>query len=222
MISLRRITVRAGSFVLRNVSLEISPGQYVVLMGKTGCGKTTLLEALCGLRAVEQGLIVMDGREVTHLQPGARNVGYVPQDVALFPTMSVRKQLAFALKVRKYSRAQIVARVDQLAAELGLTALLDRKPQGLSGGEAQRVALGRAMAAWPSVLVLDEPIHALDRATHMQMCEFLRQQCRQRGLTALHVTHDPEEARVLADRLLVLQDGQLRDISMARREAEKA
>jgi molybdate/tungstate transport system ATP-binding protein len=210
MIRLLDVTVRAGEFVLRNITLEIPQGQYVVLMGKTGCGKTTLLETICGLRQVEQGTIEVDGRDITRLRPGERNIGFVPQDVALFPSMNVRNQLAFALKLRGYARAEIHARVAQLAAELGIDALLDRKPQGLSGGEAQRVALGRAIAAWPKLLSLDEPIHALDRSTHRRMCEFLRRQCRETNLTAVHVTHDPEEARTLADRIVVLEEGKIR------------
>lgn len=209
MIRLNDITVRAGAFMLRHLSLDIPQGQYVVLMGKTGCGKTTLLEAMCGLRRVDSGTIEVDGQDITDARPGERNVGFVPQDVALFPAMNVRHQLAFALKLRRYPRDAIRARVAQLAAELDIEALLDRKPHGLSGGEAQRVALGRAVAAWPRLLCLDEPIHALDRATHRRMCEFLRRQCRETNLTALHVTHDPEEAEALADRIVVMEEGRL-------------
>lgn len=221
MISLNNITVRAGRFELCNISLQIEQAQYVVLMGKTGSGKTTLLETICGLRAVEQGTIEMGGKDITHLRPAERNVGYVPQDVALFPSMTVRKQLGFAMKLRHRKPAEIASRVHQLADALGIEALLDRKPQGLSGGEAQRVALGRAIAAQPLFLGLDEPIHALDQATHQRMCEFLRQQCRQTGLTALHVTHDPAEARALADSLLLLQDGKLKDIRLSGHLAEQ-
>lgn len=214
MIRLRNITVRAGAFLLRDVSVEIPDGQYAVLMGRTGCGKTTLLETICGLRQVEEGTIEMDGRDITRLRPGERNMGYVPQDVALFPSMSVRRQLEFALRLRHAPRAALAARVAALAAELEVTALLERKPQGLSGGEAQRVAVGRAIAASPKFLGMDEPIHALDVATHERMCAFLRQQCRATGLTTLHITHDPSEARALADRLLLLEDGRLREVPL--------
>src|ERR1051326_2933804 len=149
MIQAEKLSVRVGQFVLCDISFAIPTGQYGFLMGKTGSGKTALLEAICGLRPAVAGCIRLMGRDVTHLKPAVRGIGYVPQDGALFPTLSVREHLAFALTIRRWSREAIHQRVEELADLLGLTGLLHRTPQGLSGGEAQRVALGRALANRP-------------------------------------------------------------------------
>jgi ABC-type sugar transport system ATPase subunit len=207
MISLQSVFLTAGKFSLTNVSLSISAGEYAVLMGKTGSGKTTLLEAICGLKRVTAGSIALVGRDVTRLKPAQRGVGYVPQDLALFQTLTVREHLAFALEVRGWERQAITRRVDELAQLLGLGPLLTRRPHGLSGGEAQRVALGRALAFHPPVLLLDEPLSALDEPTREEMYALLRAVRQQTGVTALHVTHSPTEARRLADRLFLLRDG---------------
>lgn len=210
MIALEWVTFRSGEFCLRNVSFEIPAGGYGVLMGKTGSGKTTILEAICGLREIEEGTIRLDGRDVTALRPADRGIGYVPQDRALFQTMSVRRNLAFAPRVLGWSPDQINARIEELAALLRIASLLDRFPAGLSGGEAQRVALGRALAARPKILLLDEPLSALDDKTWEGMVELLEAVRRATGVTTLHVTHRREEARRLADRVLILADGAVR------------
>src|SRR3990172_1817105 len=145
MISINNLVVRAGSFLLDQISFEVPAGQYAVLMGKTGSGKTTLLEAICGLKRVLHGSIRLGGREVSRLRPAERGIGYVPQDKALFTTMTVREHLAFSLVLRCWTRPEIDQRVQELSELLGLQALLTRRPAGLSGGEAQRVALGRAL-----------------------------------------------------------------------------
>jgi ABC-type sugar transport system ATPase subunit len=147
MISVKDVSVRAGTFAMSNVCFEVPSGQYGVLMGKTGSGKTTLLEVICGLKPVLTGRILLDGRDVTDSQPAARGIGYVPQDGALFSTMTVCDHLGFALVVRKWRREAVRRRVEELAELLGITHLLKRRPKGLSGGERQRVALGRALAA---------------------------------------------------------------------------
>ena len=198
MIRLENIVLRQGDFELRDIQLELSAGEYGVLMGRSGCGKTTLLEAVCGLRPVAGGRIVLGERDVTALPPAERGVGYVPQDRALFPTQPVREQLAFALVLRSLGQAEIAARVEELAELLGLGALLDRLPDKLSGGEAQRVALGRALAHRPSVLCLDEPLSALDEELHDEMCQLLERIHRETGVTVLHITHSPSEAKRLA------------------------
>ena len=169
MIAFENISLRQGSFELRDINFELDAGDYGVLMGRSGCGKTTVLEAVCGLRKISGGRIILGGRDVTQLPPAERGVGYVPQDRALFPTMLVREQLAFALVLRALGQAEIASRVDELAELLGITALLDRMPEKLSGGEAQRVALGRALAHRPSVLCLDEPLAALAEELHGEM-----------------------------------------------------
>lgn len=214
MIELRQVAVRSGSFLIADVSLEIPAGCYAVLMGRTGCGKTTLLEAVCGLRPVLAGAVLLDGRDVTRLRPAERQVGYVPQDLALFPTMSVRDHLAFALRIRRLPAAQIEERVRRTADLLGIPRLLDRLPAGLSGGEAQRVALGRALAFQPRVLLLDEPLSALDEDTRTDMYALLRDLQRRTGVTTLHVTHSRSEAAALADRLFRFENGALLERSL--------
>ena len=198
MIRLENIMLRQGDFELRDIRLELAAGEYGVLMGRSGCGKTTLLEAVCGLRTVAAGRIILGDRDVTALPPAERGVGYVPQDRALFPTQPVREQLAFALVLRSLGQAEIAARVEELAELLGLGALLDRLPDKLSGGEAQRVALGRALAHRPSVLCLDEPLSALDEELHDEMCQLLERIHCETGVTVLHITHSPSEAKRLA------------------------
>ncbi len=215
MIGFEFVTVRAGSFALNGVSFEVPAGGYGVLMGKTGSGKTTILEALCGLRSVAGGRVVLDGRDVTALPPAARSIGYVPQDRALFQTMTVRENLAFAPSVQRWGAADIEARVRELAELLRIAPLLDRTPAGLSGGEAQRVALGRALAARPKVLLLDEPLSALDDETWEGMIGLLGQVRKATGVTTLHVTHRREEAKRLADRVFVLADGAVRPAAPA-------
>ena len=207
MIVVKALNVRAASFALHDISFEIPNGAYGVLMGKTGSGKTTLLEALCGLRAPLGGTIEFMGRDVTHLKPAERGIGYVPQDRALFSTMTIREHLAFALELRKWSDADIAKRVGELAELLGIAKLLHRKPLGLSGGEAQRVALGRALSCRPGVLILDEPLSALDDETRQEMYALLKIVREQSHVTALHITHSRSEAQLLGDTLLKLEDG---------------
>lgn len=209
MIELERVRVAAGSFSLSNVSLTVAAGKYAVLMGKTGSGKTSLLESICGLRTVTSGYIRVGGHDVTYWDPADRQLGYVPQDLALFPTMTVREHLAFALRIRRAGAAVIRERIAELSELLGIDALLPRRVTRLSGGEAQRVALGRALAFRPQVLLLDEPLSALDETTRHEMYELLKNLQRQTGVTTLHVTHSREEARRLADCLFVIVDGRL-------------
>jgi ABC-type sugar transport system ATPase subunit len=207
MIAVENLCVRAGAFRLDGVSFTVAAGQYAALMGKTGSGKTTILEAICGLRSVDGGRILLLDRDVTRLTPADRGVGYVPQDLALFPSLTVRDHLAFALDVRGLDRDAIGRRVGELSEMLGLGGLLDRKPDGLSGGESQRVALGRALSFGPRVLLLDEPLAALDDETRAEMYTLLRSVQRLTGVTALHVTHSLSEAKALGDRILLLKDG---------------
>ena len=209
MIDFKDVSIQLGSFALENIQLHIPTGTYAVLMGRTGCGKTTLLEAACGLRPLTGGRISLMGRDVTDLPPGQRGVGLVPQDGALFTTMTVADHLGFALRVRKRPRKEIVSRVEQLADWLGIRYLLPRKPHGLSGGERQRVAIGRAMAGHPDVLCLDEPFSALDEETHAEMIALLRRVQSDTGVTVMHITHNRNEARALGDQVMILRDGTL-------------
>jgi len=209
MIEVQGLTLRLGKFSIENLSFSIPSGQYAVLMGQTGCGKTSVLEAVCGLRPIAGGVVRLLGREVTNLKPAERGVGYVPQDLALFPTLTVREHLSLALIVRRWDQARIEERIQELARWLRIEHLLDRRPEGLSGGEAQRTALGRALSFRPRVLLLDEPLSALDEETRQEAYELLRSVQRQTQVTALHVTHSLQEAQALGDRILRLHDGRI-------------
>jgi len=207
VISIRGLTVRAGDFLLKDVDLDVPTGDYAALMGKTGSGKTTLLEAVTGLKPILAGSIVIDGLDVTRLRPAERNIGYVPQDGALFAGMSVRDHLAFSLVIRRRKKVDVDSRVTQLAKMLEITHLLGRTTAGLSGGERQRVALGRALAFRPRTLCLDEPLSALDDTTRSQMYQLLDHVRHQTGVTTLHVTHSLKEARHLADVVFRIEHG---------------
>lgn len=209
MISLRHITVQAGGFQLRDLSMEIPTGSHTALMGRTGSGKTTLLEGICGLRSIRSGSIWIGDREVTNLPPGQRGIGFVPQDGALFDHLTVRQHLEFALEVRGWVPERRETRSRELAEWLGLTPLMNRLPAGMSGGERQRVALGRALAFHPPVLCLDEPLSALDDQTRGEIVAVLTEIRNRTGITILHITHNRSEAERLADRILHLRDGRL-------------
>lgn len=209
MIELREISwCVPGGFSLRNVSLAVPSGAYAVLMGATGCGKTTLLEILCGLRRPQLGSVWLDGQDVTTWPPHERRVGYLPQDLALFPHRNVAFQIGFAPRLQGRPAVEIRELVEQLARDLGISHLLERFPENLSGGEKQRVALARALAANPRVLLLDEPLSALDEDTRAEATELLRQVQARHGLTVLHVTHSQAEARALGQvRLRLTKEG---------------
>lgn len=209
MIELNDIAWRAGDFSLAGLSCRVAPERYTVLMGRTGCGKTTVLELICGLRQPSAGTIVVAERDVTHLPPAARGIGYVPQDGALFPTMTVREQISFGLRIRRRPADEVFRVADELATELGVHHLLDRMPGGLSGGERQRVALGRALAIRPKVLLLDEPLSALDEDTRDEMADLLKRVQQEHALTALHITHSSREADQLADQVLRMEGGRI-------------
>jgi ABC-type sugar transport system ATPase subunit len=198
MIELQQLSLTAGTFSLQNVSLTIPNGQYGVLMGRTGSGKTSLLEVIAGLRRPQQGRVLLHGVDVTTWDPADRGIGYVPQDRVLFPTMTVAEHLWFAVRLGR-SPTKPQAFIAALADQLQLTALLDRPVTHLSGGEAQRVALGRALSIQPRVLLLDEPLSAVDDTTHRDLMQLLKTVQQTHGVTTLHVTHRHDEATTLAD-----------------------
>lgn len=212
MISIKQLSVRAGNFLIEDISFEIPTGEYGALMGKTGCGKTTILEAICGLKEVVSGKITLMGHDVTKLRAGERGIGFVPQDGALFTTMTVRQQLGFGPKIQGWKKAEIQARVQELAKELSIESILERKPFGLSGGERQRVALGRALAMRPQILCLDEPLSALDESTHSEMVDLIRRVVKEHNITALHITHSQREADLIADRVFSLSNGKISSV----------
>ncbi len=209
VIRLDNISWSAGAFALSDVSFDVPAGKYAVLMGRTGSGKTSLIEIICGLRLPRSGRVWLADRDVTAAEPGARGLGYVPQDGALFPTMTAREQIGFALRMQKRAVGVIESTVRDLAGEMSITHLLDRKPTGLSGGEKQRVALARALAAKPKVLLLDEPLAAVDEETQDELIALLQRTQREHGITVLHVTHSKREADALAEVSLRLEGGKV-------------
>lgn len=209
MIELQDVSMKQGSFEFNAISLLVEAGQYAILMGKTGSGKTTILELICGLRTVDNGRISLNERDVTHIPPPERQIGYLPQDLALFPTMTVREQLEFPLAVRKVPSVEIEHRVTSLGETLGIAHLFARKPKGLSGGESQRVALGRALSFSPRILLLDEPFSALDQLTRTEMYQLVRRIVRETAVTTLHVTHNESDAAALADVRFTLTNGEI-------------
>lgn len=217
MIHFDDVDIRLNGFALRKVRFSVPTGAYAVLMGRTGCGKTTILEAACGLRPIAAGRVYLMDRDVTGLPPGRRNLGLVPQDGALFSTMTVEEHLGFSLRIRKTARKEVARRVGELAEWLDIAHLLHRPPYGLSGGERQRVAIGRALAAKPDVLCLDEPLSALDEQTHAGMMRLLKQIHKKTGVTVLHITHNRREARTLAELLIVIKNGECLQGEQARR-----
>lgn len=197
VLQIENLRVRYPGFRLDIAELQIPPGAYAVLTGATGCGKTTLLETVCGLRTANVDTIRIGGREVADIPAEQRGIGYVPQESILFPGWRVRDQLAFALQVRRMPSTLIKKRVLELAHQLRIEALLDRHPESLSGGERQKVALGRALAFSPLLLLLDEPLSAVDAESRDELLQQL-QHVHGRGTTILHVTHDREETARLA------------------------
>ncbi|MEX2581597.1 MAG: ATP-binding cassette domain-containing protein [Verrucomicrobiales bacterium] len=209
MIEFRDVTLTLGRFVLGEVSFTIPSGAYGVLMGTSGSGKTTLLEILCGLRKPDAGAVVLMGEDRTLAPPGQRNIGYVPQDGALFTHFNVFDNLVFALRIRRERGAGTREKVEAMAESLGVAHLLKRQVHFLSGGEKQRVALGRALLSDPDILCLDEPLAALDEETHERMIQLLRRIHRGSGKTFLHVTHRVVEAEALGDTVIRLRHGKL-------------
>ncbi len=209
MLELRELSVRAGGFSLSGVSMTIPSERYGVLMGRTGSGKTTLMEAVCGLKKVTAGAVRLAGQDVTRWRPGERGIGFVPQDTVLFSNMTVYRHFAFGPTLHGWGRKQIEERVQELGEALGVSHLLHREPHGLSGGEGKRVALGRALAAKPRVLCLDEPFSALDEETHGEICNLLKELQRSQGFTTLHITHGTAEAEQLADIRFRLVEGRI-------------
>src|SRR5580693_2031469 len=196
-----------------DLDLEINEGEFLVLVGPSGCGKTTSLRMLAGLERPSHGRIWMDGEDVTDVLPGRRDVAMVFQSYALYPNMTVFKNLAFGPRVRKDSREHISRRVEEVAEILGISALLQRHPSQLSGGQRQRVALGRAMIREPKLFLMDEPLSNLDAALRVQMrAELIRLHQRLEQTTTVYVTHDQVEALTMGDRVAVLKDGSLLQI----------
>jgi len=209
MIAIKNLKVDLGDFMLQDINLDIESGEYFIILGPTGAGKTVLLEAIAGLHPVLEGRIWIDGREISRQSAEKRGIGIVYQDQVLFPHLTVEDNIAFGLKLRKRPRGEIKAKVDYMAEMVEIPHLLKRSPATLSGGEKQKVALARALVIEPEVLLLDEPLSALDPETRERMQGELREIHRRVKVTIIHVTHDFEEAVALGHRVAVLNDGEI-------------
>jgi putative spermidine/putrescine transport system ATP-binding protein len=201
---------------LGGIDLAVEEGEFVTLLGPSGSGKTTLLMAIAGFTRPDGGAILLAGRDITAVEPEDRDFGFVFQGYALFPHMTVAENIAFPLKVRKWDRGKIAARVEEMLATVGLSELARRKPRELSGGQQQRVAIARALAFHPKILLLDEPLSALDRTLRESMQRELKRLHRQTGVTFLYVTHDQEEAIAMSDRIAVFQHGSIVQVGAPR------
>ncbi len=209
-VRLEGIVKRHGSFTaLHGIDLAIEPGEFFALLGPSGSGKTTTLRILAGLETVDAGRVMIDGHDVTHAEPGERDVAMVFQSYALYPHMTVRENIGFPLKMVRTAAAQIATAVQQAAAKVGIDHLLDRRPGQLSGGQQQRVALARAIVRQPRLFLLDEPLSNLDAKLRLETRTELRKLQRSLGVTAVYVTHDQEEAMTIADRVAVFMEGRI-------------
>ena len=209
-VRLEGIVKKHGNFTaLHGIDLEIQPGEFFALLGPSGSGKTTTLRILAGLEPVNAGRVLMDGAEVTHAQPGQRDVAMVFQSYALYPHMSVAGNIGFPLKMVGTPHAEIDAAVKEAAGKVDISHLLERRPGQLSGGQQQRVALARAIVRQPRLFLLDEPLSNLDAKLRLETRAELRKLQRSLGVTAVYVTHDQEEAMTIADRMAVFMEGRI-------------
>jgi sn-glycerol 3-phosphate transport system ATP-binding protein len=196
-----------GTEVLRQIDLTLTDGEMLVIVGASGCGKSTLLRIVAGLETASEGHVILDGRDITQVDPAARDIAMVFQNYALYPHMTVFDNMAYGLKIRGWTRENIANHVTRTAALLGLEELLHRKPRQLSGGQRQRVAMGRAIVREPKLFLFDEPLSNLDATLRVRTRAEIRRLQKRLGVTSLYVTHDQVEAMTLGDRLLVLHQG---------------
>jgi len=216
MIELAGVTKRFGAFTaVDRVDLTVKAGEFLTLLGPSGCGKTTLLRLLSGFELPDEGSICVDGHDVTHLPPYRRDLNQVFQSYALFPHLTVRENIAFGLRMQRCPAAEIARRVAEAVELVALGGLEERRPHQLSGGQRQRVALARAIVPRPKVLLLDEPLSALDAKLRQQMQIELKHLQRRLGLTFVFVTHDQEEALTMSDRIAVVNRGRIEQLATA-------
>lgn len=197
------------TFSLKDISLEVKEGEYFVILGPTGAGKTLLLEIIAGIHYPEEGRIIIDGDDKTLLPPERRNMGFLYQDYSLFPHMNGKANIEYGMRVRGIEQEERKRRLDELVKLLDIAPLLSRDVTTLSGGEQQKVAMARALACYPTVLLLDEPFSALDERTKARLIHEMKVLHRHERLTVVHVTHSQEEALQLADRIAVMMDGRI-------------
>jgi len=221
-IDVQGVSKRFGEFAaVDDITLEIPEGSLTALLGPSGSGKSTLLRVIAGLEQPDSGTILINGEDVTYARPQERGVGFVFQHYAAFTHMSVRQNIAFGLQIRKRPKDEIRAKVDELLEIVGLTKWAGQRPSQLSGGQRQRMALARALAVQPRVLLLDEPFGALDATVRAELREWLRRLHDEQGVTTVLVTHDQEEAMEVADRIAVMNAGNIEQIGSPREIYDK-
>lgn len=209
MIEVKDLRLNVGNFSLKGINLDVRDGEYFVLLGPTGSGKTMLLESIAGLKSLTSGQIKINGRDVTDLNLEKRNIGFAYQDYILYRHLSIRENISYGLMWRHRTGKELDAAVDKVVELLNLSSLLDRRPMSLSGGETQKIALARALAIKPDLLLLDEPLSAVDPDTKEAFERELRAIHDRLKLTTIHVTHNFEEAIAVADRIAVMGDGNI-------------
>ncbi len=213
MLKVKNIYIKLGEFNLKNISFDVQEGEYFVVLGESGIGKTVLLEILAGLLSQNSGSIILNNKNISHAPIQKRSVGLVYQDQALFPHLTVKKNIEYSLKCKKMSSADVEIKALKIARQLEIAKLLNRMPGSLSLGEAQRVALARTLVSEPEILLLDEPLSSLDVQAKSKMRSLLRK-INQSGQTIIHVTHDYEEAIALASRIAILEKNSISQIGI--------
>lgn len=212
-VNIEKAVKKYGDFVaLNGVDLQIQPGEFFTLLGPSGCGKTTLLRMIAGFNTVDGGGIYFDEKLINRVEAHKRDIGMVFQNYAIFPHLTVAENVAYGLKAKKVSKAEIERRVDEALDLVQIKKLKDRKPNELSGGQQQRVALARAFVIEPSVLLMDEPLSNLDAKLRVQMRTIIKKLQRRLGITTIYVTHDQEEALAISDRIAVMKDGNIMQV----------
>ena len=212
-LSIRGVWKAFGDFIaLKDISLDIKEGEFVCFLGPSGCGKTTLLRAIAGLDPQSRGKIVQNGADISRLPPSGRDFGIVFQSYALFPNLTVRRNVAYGLENLRLGRDKIASRVNELLELVGLPDQRDKYPAQLSGGQQQRIALARAIATSPGLLLLDEPLSALDAKVRVRLRHEIKELQRELGVTTVMVTHDQEEALSMADRIVVMNHGVIEQV----------
>ena len=212
MIKIKNLSLQLGKFSLKDINLTIDAKEYFVILGPTGAGKTVLIESVAGLQRIDKGGIWIAEKNVTGLPPEERGVGYVPQDCVLFPFLNVAANIAFGLRQSQYSKREIEQKVTRLSHLLGISHLMERDIPSLSGGEKQRIALARALAPSPKILLLDEPLSSLDLQTAKRLRLELKRIHRELGISTIHITHSHIESEELADRIAILNMGVLEQV----------